>query len=124
MKKADNFDAKQWLVENKITTQSRLSEGFQKPEEDSNIEILKKRYRFVPLEDLEMIASKQDSKVWILGSPEFDANAIQLGDYIKFPTDSQPDLVFQADEKSVNAAYDNVEYSKYSRSRLDKLNKK
>ena len=35
MKKADNFDAKQWLVENKITTQSRLNEteineGFQK----------------------------------------------------------------------------------------------
>ena len=27
MKKADNFDAKQWLVENKITTQSRLNEN-------------------------------------------------------------------------------------------------
>jgi C-terminal processing protease CtpA/Prc len=27
MKKADNFDAKQWLVENKITTQSRLNEA-------------------------------------------------------------------------------------------------
>ncbi len=26
MKKADNFDAKQWLVENKITTQSRLND--------------------------------------------------------------------------------------------------
>ena len=26
MKKADNFDVKQWLVENKITTQSRLNE--------------------------------------------------------------------------------------------------
>ena len=26
MKKADNFDASKWLVENKITTQSRLSE--------------------------------------------------------------------------------------------------
>jgi Tat protein secretion system quality control protein TatD with DNase activity len=26
MKKADNFNAKQWLVENKITTQSRLNE--------------------------------------------------------------------------------------------------
>ena len=124
MKKADNFDAKQWLVENKITSQSRLNEGFQKPEEDSNIEVLKKRYKFVPLEDLEMIASKQNPKVWILGSLEFDANAIQLGDYIKFPTDSQPDLVFQTDEKSVNAAYDNAEYSKYSRSQLDKLNKK
>ena len=27
MKKADNFDAKQWLTENKITTQSRLNEN-------------------------------------------------------------------------------------------------
>lgn len=27
MKKVDNFDAKQWLVENKITTQSRLNEN-------------------------------------------------------------------------------------------------
>ena len=27
MKKADNFDAKQWLIENKITTQSRLNEN-------------------------------------------------------------------------------------------------
>ena len=27
MKKADNFDSKKWLVENKITTQSRLNEG-------------------------------------------------------------------------------------------------
>ena len=30
MKKADNFDAKQWLVENKITFQSRLNEGANK----------------------------------------------------------------------------------------------
>ena len=30
MKKADNFDAKQWLVENKITFQSRLDEGADK----------------------------------------------------------------------------------------------
>jgi len=28
MKKADNFDASKWLVENKITTQSRLNEAF------------------------------------------------------------------------------------------------
>ena len=27
MKKADNFDASKWLVENKITTQSRLNEN-------------------------------------------------------------------------------------------------
>ena len=28
MKKADNFDAKQWLIENKITFQSRLNENW------------------------------------------------------------------------------------------------
>jgi len=28
MKKADNFDSSKWLVENKITTQSRLNEAF------------------------------------------------------------------------------------------------
>ena len=27
MKKADNFNVKQWLTENKITTQSKLNEG-------------------------------------------------------------------------------------------------
>ena len=27
MKKADNFDASKWLIENKITTQSRLNEN-------------------------------------------------------------------------------------------------
>ena len=32
MKKADNFDAKQWLVENKITFQSRLNENIDFPE--------------------------------------------------------------------------------------------
>ena len=30
MKKADNFDAKQWLVENKVTFQSRLNEALLK----------------------------------------------------------------------------------------------
>ena len=114
----DNFDLKKYLAENKL-----LKEGFQKPEEDSNIESLKKRYWSETPEDLETIASKQDSKVWIIGSPEFDADAIQLGDYIKFPMDSQPTLVFKADEKSVNADYDSAEYSKYNRSLLNKMNR-
>ena len=125
MRKADNFNASKWLVENKITTQSRLNENesFQKPSEDSDIESLKKRYYGIASEDLEMIASKQDPKVFNIGSPEFDASAIQLGDYIKFPMDKTPTLVFQADEKSVNADYDNAEYSKYNRSLLSKLNR-
>jgi hypothetical protein len=32
MKKADNFDAKQWLIENKITTQSRLTKEAKDPD--------------------------------------------------------------------------------------------
>ena len=31
MKKADNFDASKWLIENKITTQSRLNEDVSFP---------------------------------------------------------------------------------------------
>jgi hypothetical protein len=125
MKKADNFDAKQWLVENKITTQSRLNENeeFQKPSKDSDIESLKKRYYGISLEDLEMIASKQDPKVFIIGSSDFNADDIQLGDYIKFPMDQQPTLVFQSNEKSVNADYDSAEESKYNRSLLKKMNR-
>ena len=70
-----------------------------------------------------MISSKQDPKVFTIGSPEFDADVIQLGDYIKFPMDNQPTLVFKADEKSVNADYDSAEYSKYNRSLLNKMNR-
>jgi hypothetical protein len=33
MKKADNFDSNKWLVENKITTQSRLNENFEETHE-------------------------------------------------------------------------------------------
>ena len=40
MKKADNFNAKQWLIENKITTQSRLNEESKKP----SIKVLKDIY--------------------------------------------------------------------------------
>jgi hypothetical protein len=126
MKKADNFDAKQWLIENKVTFQSRLNEdeSFQKPSEDSDIESLKKRYRYLKNpEDLETIASKQNPKLFTIGSPEFDANAIQLGDYIKFSVDNEPTLVFQSNEKSVNAAHDNAEYSQFNRSLLSKLNR-
>jgi len=114
----DNFDLKKYLAEGKL-----LKEEFQKPEEDSNIEVLKKRFSGEAPEDLEVIASKQDSKVWTVGSPEFDADMIQLGDYIKFPMDSRPTLVWKADEKSVNADYDNAEYSKYNRSLLKKMNR-
>ena len=116
------FFTRAHVVDKGAVAEGKLEE-FQKPEEDSNIEVLKKRYQFVPLEDLETIASKQDFKVWTIGSPDFDANAVQLGDYIKFPMDSEPALVFQADEQSVNAAYDNAEYSKYNRSLLKKMNR-
>ena len=32
MKKADNFDAKKWLVENKVTFQSRLTKEAKDPD--------------------------------------------------------------------------------------------
>jgi len=100
------------------------NESFKKPSEDSDIESLKKRYRNLDNpEDLEIIASKQNPKLFIIGSPEFDANAIQLGDYIQFPMDNEPTLVFQSNEKSVNTAYDNAEYSQFNRSLLSKLNR-
>ena len=34
MKKADNFDSTKWLVENKITFQSRLNENFEEFDEE------------------------------------------------------------------------------------------
>ena len=35
MKKVDNFDAKKWLVKNKVTTQSKsINEGYDKPSEE------------------------------------------------------------------------------------------
>jgi hypothetical protein len=37
--------------------------------------------------------------------------------------DNEPTLVFQSNEKSVNAAYDNAEYSQFNRSLLSKLNR-
>lgn len=33
MKKADNFDSSKWLVENKVTFQSRLNENFEETHE-------------------------------------------------------------------------------------------
>jgi hypothetical protein len=95
--------------------------SFQKPEEDSNIEILKKRYKFS--KDLETIASKQNPKLFKIFEPGFNADEIQLGDYIQFFPNEKPDLVFAADEKSVNASYDNAEDSKYNRSLLKKINR-
>jgi hypothetical protein len=37
--------------------------------------------------------------------------------------EEKPDLVFAADEKSVNASHDNAEDSKYNRSLLKKINR-
>ena len=60
MKKADNFDAKQWLVENKITTQSRLNE------DESN---------FKPTKVKGVMVSVDDNDVTFSGkSGEYDGN--------------------------------------------------
>ena len=47
MKKADNFDAKQWLVENKITTQSRLNEDWLPHKDMSDEEYYESFKKFV-----------------------------------------------------------------------------
>lgn len=47
MKKADNFDAGKWLVENKITTQSRLNENKEISIEDHEDEALETVNEFI-----------------------------------------------------------------------------
>jgi hypothetical protein len=93
MKKADNFDAKQWLVENKITFQSRLNEKVNEGWDDENwllhnngidykgkikdIVDVAKNY---PLVDIELSRIGE--------SPNYDDNEIKRAskaDYTKFP---------------------------------------
>jgi hypothetical protein len=129
MKKQINEFKRMQLIAGLITEseyrESKMDEAednsFQKPEEDSNIETLKKRYKFS--KDLETIASKQNPKLFKIFEPGFNADEIQLGDYIQFFPNEKPDLVFAADEKSVNASHDNAEDSKYNRSLLKKINR-
>jgi len=47
MKKADNFDASKWLIENKITTQSRLNEEEKISIEDHKDEALEAVNKFI-----------------------------------------------------------------------------
>ena len=128
--KTYNFSLRSWKEDFKGSKLNEMDEAemdeaednsFQKPEEDSNIEILKKRYKFS--KDLETIASKQNPKLFKIFEPGFNADEIQLGDYIQFFPNEKPDLVFAADEKSVNASHDNAEDSKYNRSLLKKINR-
>jgi hypothetical protein len=51
MKKADNFDAKQWLVENKITTQSRLNEDETTTSNNDSFPILDELDRLAKVRD-------------------------------------------------------------------------
>ena len=59
MKKADNFDAKQWLVENKITTQSRLNEDMAE----------EKMYEVTITNKI----TKRSSHVWVTATSEEEA---------------------------------------------------
>ena len=117
----DNFNLRKYLAEGKL-----LNEEFQKPQEDSDIESLKKRYGSTPeerLKDLEMIASKQNPKIHKIYTPEFNADEIELGDYVQFFKEDDPLLVFQATDKDLNIDYDAAEYSKYRRSHLKKMHR-
>jgi hypothetical protein len=64
MKKADNFDAKQWLVENKVTFQSRLNEN---EDEDNDYDLndaFKAALSVAPYEKvLDIIKSYEDESV-------------------------------------------------------------
>jgi hypothetical protein len=59
MKKADNFDATKWLVENKITTQSRLNEDMAK----------EKMYEVTVTHKI----TKESSHVWVIATSEEEA---------------------------------------------------
>lgn len=81
MKKADNFDAKQWLVENKVTFQSRLNE-----EENSKFDDNAKAYGilFIDNDDEEEIGNVDymwdedayETLVKSMGYKEEDINSI------------------------------------------------
>ena len=73
MKKVDNFDASKWLVENKITFQSRLNEGMAK----------EKMYEVTVTHKI----TKESSHVWVIATSEEEArknvenSGMKLEDY-------------------------------------------
>ena len=94
MKKADNFNAKQWLVENKITFQSRLNEikilSSQEVKEIAKKEINKylSKNNLGSIEDIQRLVLYQDSKNYKLTSRVI----LTTGEKLYFITTHDPDL--------------------------------
>jgi len=86
MKKADNFDAKQWLVENKITTQSRLNENEYEDEDYDLNDAFKAAPSVAPYEDvLDIIKSYEDEDMLDKFTAEFpEGEDITKEDYSDF----------------------------------------
>jgi hypothetical protein len=87
MKKADNFDAKQWLVENKITFQSRLNEDEEekkyylsaKSKDGKKHEVFKKNPNYIKTtydSALELINSLKKPKHYIYYVSDIDGNPV------------------------------------------------
>ena len=87
MKKADNFDSKKWLVENKITTQSRLNEDEEekkyylaaKSKDGKKHEVFKKNPNYIKTtydSALELINSLKKPKHYIYYVSDIDGNPV------------------------------------------------
>jgi len=86
MKKADNFDAKQWLVENKITFQSRLNEAIDFPEMEDEFRGAMETGDYTEEEYLQDIISASPNELVsniYFGAYYEVSNAIKQGTYTK-----------------------------------------
>jgi hypothetical protein len=90
MKKADNFDASKWLVENKITTQSRLNEDltdsiaalpdFNTAMDSEKSELVVGKYVVVRYDDSEYETGQDMFVVW-----DNTVNQDEIGSYDDVP---------------------------------------
>jgi hypothetical protein len=90
MKKADNFDASKWLVENKITTQSRLNEDltdsiaalpdFNSAMDGEKSELIVGKYVVVRYDDSEYKDGQDMYAVW-----DNTVNQDEIGSYDDVP---------------------------------------
>jgi hypothetical protein len=80
MKKADNFNPGKWLVENKITFQSRLNESINFPEMEDEFRGAMETGDFTEEDYLQYIIDTPSSEIDLEGFYEVE-NAIEQGDY-------------------------------------------
>lgn len=80
MKKVDNFNAKQWLVENKITFQSRLNKNIDFPEMEDEFRGAMEAGDQTKEEYLQDIIDTPSSQIDLSGYYEVE-NAVEQEDY-------------------------------------------